>query len=176
MYDLSEINIILKSAGSKPLEEKYVQKTNKDEEYGVEYNADYIEFEPEMRFIDKDDVEWIVVDVNNGKVLLLSKNGEYEVFSEDDLNLEIDLENLKPIFDDRFYTKDDYKRATGKDFLEEEMLNEESKTEVSLFDKLLKLHKEHPEVDIRTIANKVANGNIEEYIKLMKEYFEKFEK
>lgn len=175
MYDLSEINIILKSAGSKPLEEKYVQKTNKDEEYGVEYNADYIEFEPEMRFIDKDDVEWIVVDVNNGKVLLLSKNGEYEVYSQDDLNLELDLENFKPIFDDRFYTKDDYKRATGKDFLEEEMLNEESEKSTPM-DKLLKLHKEHPEVDIRIIANKVADGNIEEYIKLMKDYYEKFEK
>lgn len=175
MYDLSEINTILKSAGSKPLEEKYVQKTNKDEEYGVEYNADYIEFEPEMRFIDKDDVEWIVVEVKRDKVLLLSKNGEYEVYSQDDLNLELDLENLKPIFDDRFYTKDDYKRATGEDFPEDEMLNEESEKSTPM-DKLLKLHKEHPEVDIRIIANKVADGNIEEYIKLMKDYYEKFEK
>lgn len=157
------------------ISEKYVQKTSKHPVYGTEYNDDYIEFEPEMRFIDKDDNEWIVVDVKNDNVLLLSKNGEYEAFSEDDLNLELDLENFKPIYDDRFYSKDDYKRASGEDF-PEEILTEDDKKKESSMDKLLKLHKEHPESDIRDIAKKISNGNIEEYIKLMKDYFEKFEK
>ena len=158
----------------KSISEKYVQKTSKHPVYGTEYNDDYIEFEPEMRFIDKDDNEWIVVDVKNDNVLLLSKNGEYEVYNEDDLNLEIDLENFKSIYDDRFYSKDDYKRASGEDF-PEEILTEDDKKKESSMDKLLKLHKEHPESDIRDIAKKISNGNIEEYIKLMKDYFEKFE-
>lgn len=45
----------------------------------------------------------------------------------------------------------------------------------SSFEKMLRLHKEHPTTDIRDIANKVADGNIEEYIGLMKQYYEKFE-
>lgn len=64
-----------------------------------------------------------------------------------------------------------YMNYEGDDTELDESVNKES----TPLDKLLKLHKEHPEIDIRTIANKIADGNIEEYISLMKQYYEKFE-
>ena len=173
MSRLSDINEILKRAG---ISEGYVQRNTRDEKYDIEYNSDYIEFEPEMRFIDEDDVEWIVLAVKNGYVLMLSKEGEYKTFEEDDLNWDITLEKFKPIFDDRFYTKDDYKRATGKDFPEDSEMLTEDDSEDKSFQKLLKKHKENPNIDIRDIAKEISNGDIEEYIGLMKQYFEKFEK
>lgn len=59
----------------------------------------------------------------------------------------------------------------GEDQIDEA---EDNKKESS-FEKMLRLHKEHPTTDIRDIANKVADGNIEKYIGLMKQYYEKFE-
>ena len=64
-----------------------------------------------------------------------------------------------------------YMNYEGDDTELDESVNKES----TPFDKMMKLHKENPDIDIRTIANKVANGNIEEYISLMKQYYEKFE-
>lgn len=65
-----------------------------------------------------------------------------------------------------------YMNYEGDDTELDESVNKES----TPFDKMMKLHKENPEIDIRTIANKIANGNIEEYISLMKQFYEKFEK
>lgn len=65
-----------------------------------------------------------------------------------------------------------YMNYEGDDTEIDESVNKES----TPFDKMMKLHKEHPEIDIRTVANKIANGNIEEYISLMKQFYEKFEK
>ena len=73
------------------ISERYIQKTSKHPEYGTEYNDDYIEFEIEMKFIDENNVEWTVIDVKNNKVLLLSENNEYQVFTQNELNNENDF-------------------------------------------------------------------------------------
>lgn len=126
MY-LNDINNIFKNAGVTLLEdqyegdnivldEKYVQRNTRDEKYGIEYNTDYIEFEPEMKLVDENDKEWEVIEVKGDKVLLMSDNNEFQVMTQEELNTEIDIEKWKCIFDDRFFTKDDYKRATGQDY------------------------------------------------------------
>lgn len=126
MY-LNDINNIFKNAGvtlledqyegdNTVLDEKYVQRDTRDEKYGIEYNTDYIEFEPEMKLVDENNKEWEVIEVKGDKVLLMSDNNEFQVMTQEELNTEIDIEKWKCIFDDRFFTKDDYKRATGQDY------------------------------------------------------------
>ena len=100
------------------LDEAYVQHTTIDPKYNIEYNTDYIEFEPEMRFLDDYDVEWEVEAVKGENVFLRSKNNQVQVMTADDLNLEIDMEKWRCIWDERFYTKSDFERATGQKFPE----------------------------------------------------------
>lgn len=127
LNDINNINNIFKNAevtlleyqyegDNAVLDEKYVQRNTRDEKYGIEYNTDYIEFEPEMKLVDENDKEWEVIEVKGDKVLLMSDNNEFQVMSQEELNTEIDIEKWKCIFDDRFFTKDDYKRATGQDY------------------------------------------------------------
>lgn len=58
----------------------------------------------------------------------------------------------------------------------EEELDESVNKESTPLDKLLKLHKKHPNMSITDIARKITDDNIEDYISLMKQYYEKFEK
>ena len=53
---------------------------------------------------------------------------------------------------------------------------DESKKELTPLEKLIKNHQKYPEKDITEIAKEIVNGNIEQYISLMKEYYKQFEK
>ena len=93
------------------LDEAYVQVDKPIGDTGITYNADYIEFEPEMRFIDEYDVEWVVEKVDGDIVSLRSKNNQVRQISADDLNMDIfALDKMKPIFDKRFYSDSDVNR------------------------------------------------------------------
>ena len=97
--------------GEEQVKEAYVQVDKPIGNTGMTYNADYIEFEPEMRFIDEYDVEWEVEQVKGDKVLLRTKNNQVRVDTAENLNLDIfALEKLKPVFDERFYTQSDLER------------------------------------------------------------------
>ena len=97
--------------GQEQVKEAYVQVDKPIGNTGMTYNADYIEFEPEMRFIDEYDVEWEVEQVKGDKVLLRTKNNQVRVDTAENLNLDIfALDKLKPVFDERFYTQSDLER------------------------------------------------------------------
>lgn len=117
-YELEWYNQETKRYEYEYLDEAYVQHTTIDPKYNIEYNTDYIEFEPEMRFLDDYDVEWEVEAVKGENVFLRSKNNQVQVMTADDLNLEIDMEKWRCIWDERFYTKSDFERATGQKFPE----------------------------------------------------------
>lgn len=111
-----------------------------------------------VKFKDAQDI-FTITDIRNGFIMISNENNPHLTFTKEDF--EKQFEPAKNTID-----------------IDDTEIDEaaENKKESTPMDKLLKLHKEHPEVDIRIIANKVADGNIEEYIKLMKDYYEKFEK
>ena len=109
---------------------------------------------------------WVISEIEPKWVFVKREEGVSRTIHADLIKVEDFPNEYVPV------NKDDFNKCVYNG-AEEEL--DESKEESTPLDKLLKLHKEHPEIDIRTIANKIVDGNIEEYISLMKQYYEKFE-
>lgn len=95
------------------LDEGYVKRKSEFGNTGVMFDNDYIEFEPGMAYIDENNIKWIVKAVNVDKdgdqyCRVESETGDTDIISSLILNIDIfDLDIKHPIYDERFFKKED---------------------------------------------------------------------
>jgi hypothetical protein len=105
-----------------PLNEEYVKQTKYDDTYGIEFNADYIRFEPGMRYMDGDGSIWTVIEVVDGDddriIGVVSDKGISLAISEDILNIRIidDEPEYRIIYDEKYFNKEDLE---GLDYIDD---------------------------------------------------------
>ena len=98
------------------LDEGWVKRKSEFANSGIFYDNDYIDFEEGMSYVDENNVKWTIIKTkgegDNKLLSVESENGQHDIISQDILNIDIfDLDKVRPIFDNRFFTKDDIKRA-----------------------------------------------------------------
>lgn len=95
------------------LDEGYVKRKSEFGNTGVMFDNDYIEFEEGMSYIDENNIKWTIVAINTDKdgeqiCRVESEDGKTDIISSFILNIDIfDLDIKHPIYDERFFKKED---------------------------------------------------------------------
>lgn len=100
--------------GKKITESYYVKRQSEFGNTGVMFDNDYINFQPGMRLVDENNNVWTIetrVKLRaeyNPPLTLINENGQKLNTTMDELNTDVfQLEKFKPIFDPKFFDKND---------------------------------------------------------------------
>lgn len=100
--------------GKKINESYYVKRQSEFGNTGLKFDDDYIDFQPGMRLVDENNNVWTIETRDkvraeyNPSLILIDENGKRIKTSMDNLNIDVfQLDKFKPIFDPKFFDKND---------------------------------------------------------------------